>query len=98
MVAIPPTGVTADEVLRELIEVLASVLGEEVVAVMDVSAESSFVRDLEMDSIAIVAFASEVNERFGERVDFIAWLRGQSLRSLQKLTVKDVADFIVQGR
>ncbi len=86
-----------EAVCRQLGEFVAGIIGSDVVEEIGLSAESLFTRDLEMDSIEIVAFAEQVKRRYGDRVDFVAWLSGMELQQMYNLSVGQVADYIVRG-
>jgi acyl carrier protein len=80
-----------DEVIAELIGIVNQVLGPDMAMILEVRADSSFVRDLEMDSIQIVAVAQKLQERYGVQNDLMSWLSKQSLRHLMTMTLADVA-------
>lgn len=77
---------------------ITDIIGEEFVEEMDVSMESSFTKDLEMDSIEIVAFSEKVKSHFGEDIDFTGWLSGLDLDQLIDLKIKDIVDYIDSSR
>jgi acyl carrier protein len=89
-------GETADQelVLPDITTIIEEVIGADAAELIEITEESIFIDDLEMDSIQIVQFAEIVNERYGERVDFVNWLSNTPVTKLLKLTVGDVADFI----
>ena len=88
---------TPEQVFEFLKEAIAEVIGEEAASVIDITPRSQFIKDLEMDSIQIVAFGEKVNERYGASVDFVGWLSNKPIRKLLKLTVGEVAGFIARG-
>jgi acyl carrier protein len=90
--------VTEESVFLELKGFLTEILGEDVVEIVGVDRNSGFLKDLDMDSIQITVFAEKVNVRYGDRVDFMAWLSGKSLRKLLHLTVGQVSAFIAERR
>jgi acyl carrier protein len=98
----PAAGQPADDdeesVFLELKGIITELLGEDVVEIVGVSRDSAFLKDLDMDSIQIVAFAERVGGRYGGRVDFAAWLSGKPLRELLQMTVGQVAAFIAERR
>ena len=65
---------------------------------MDFTLESSFTRDLEMDSIEIVSFSEKVKSHFGAHVDFTGWLSGMDLDQLIHLTLDDIIKYIEKCR
>lgn len=52
---------------------ITEVIGAEFVEEMDITPESSFTRDLEMDSIEIVSFSEKIKAHFGDQIDFTGW-------------------------
>ena len=87
-----PTG--TEDVFEALKEMLTEILGADFVEIVGIQRDSTFTRDLEMDSITIAAFAERVNHRYGDHANLVAWISKQPLRKLIALTVGDVADFI----
>jgi acyl carrier protein len=73
---------------------VVGIIGADVAEFIEISEESAFVGDLEMDSIQIVQFAEIVNEHYGGEVDFVGWLSKKPIRHLVNLTIGDVAAFI----
>jgi acyl carrier protein len=70
------------------------VIGEEFIEEMDITRESSFTRDLEMDSIELVSFSEKVKKYFGQHIDFTGWLSGMDIDQLIGLTVNDIITYI----
>lgn len=81
-------------VIDVVAQLVGEVIGEEYVADIDIGPDTSFSDDLEMESIEFVALAETLQLRFGERVDFVAWLAGLELDDLIAMTVGQVAEFI----
>ena len=82
------------EVVATVAQLVGEVIGEEYVADLDIGPDTSFSDDLEMESIEFVALAEALQLRFGERVDFVAWLAELELDDLIDMTVGRVAAFI----
>jgi acyl carrier protein len=91
----PPTDRASISALIE--QFVREIIGEDTADLLDVNEQSSFVGDLEMDSIQIVHLAERINECYGKQVDFIGWLSAKSIRDLLDLTVDDVATFIEEN-
>jgi acyl carrier protein len=87
-----------ETVFLQLKAMISQVIGADVVEIIGVREDSSFIKDLEMSSIQIVEFAGMVQERYGDRVDFVAWLSKKSVLKLTRLTVGDVVKRIGAGR
>lgn len=88
------TKLNSEEIFAVLKTFITEVIGEEFAEDMDINPESSFTRDLEMDSIEIVSFSEKVKTHFGEKLDFTGWLSGMDLDQLIKLTLGDIINYI----
>ncbi len=89
-----PTKLNSDEIFIVLKKMITDVIGEEFVEEMDISKESSFTKDLEMDSIEIVSFSEKVKNHFGETIDFTGWLSNMDLDEIIQLKIKDIINYI----
>jgi acyl carrier protein len=58
-------GLSENEILEGLAEIVEEVAG---VAVEDVTAEKSFVDDLDIDSLSMVEIAVQAEDRFGVKI------------------------------
>lgn len=96
MDAIAAHKLNSEEIFALLKQFITEVIGEEFVEDMDITKESSFTRDLEMDSIEIVSFSEKVKSHFGEHVDFTGWLSGMDLDQLINLSLGDIIKYIEQ--
>lgn len=85
------------EIFSTLNQFITEIIGEEFVEDMDIKPESSFTRDLEMDSIEIVAFSEKVKAHFGEKIDFTGWLSGMDIDELIALTLNDIIKYIADA-
>ena len=89
------TAPTATEVLADLQGILADIIGEDFLLEDEVTMETSFDQDLQLESIEFVTLAEKLLERYGEQVDFVNWLAGMSLDDIIALTVGQLVDFVV---
>jgi acyl carrier protein len=74
--------------------IIADIVGEDFALEMDIRPDSSFARDLEMDSIEIVTLSEKIKDHFGKDIDFTGWLSGMDIDELIALKVKDVIEYI----
>jgi len=88
------TTQSPDPILDHLATSLREVIGESWADDLAITRETSFNRDLELESIEFVALAEKLQEAYGGRVDFAAWLADQELDKIIQLTVGEVVDFI----
>lgn len=82
------------EIFDLLKQFITEVIGEEFVEDLEIGYDSSFTKDLEMDSIEIVAFSEKVKLHFGAQVDFTGWLSGMDLDQLIALKISDIIAYI----
>ncbi|MEO8751322.1 MAG: acyl carrier protein [Casimicrobiaceae bacterium] len=84
------------EILASVAEMIKEVVGEEWMAEMPITMETSFFHDLEVESIELVALSEKVQARYGATVDFPTWLAGMELDQIIALTVGQLVDQIAQ--
>ncbi len=85
----------ATSVRESVIDILATIVGEDYLEDMKIDNKASFHLDLEMESIEFVTFAEMLVQRYGDRVDFIAWLGEKELDDIIDISVGEVVCFIV---
>lgn len=61
---------------------------------VEITPETRFSDDLELESIEFVALAEAIEAHWGDRVDFTAWLASQSIDQVIGLTVGELVDFV----
>ena len=88
-------GSLHEETLGILAGFLREVIGEDWIEEMDVTVETSFSGDLELESIEFVALAEKLQGHYGDSVDFVGWLSGKEIDEIITLCVGDVVEFIV---
>ncbi|MDQ6481340.1 acyl carrier protein [Dyadobacter sp. LHD-138] len=89
-----PKTLSNDEIFGVLNQFITEVIGEEFVDEMDITPDSSFTKDLEMDSIEIVAFSEKVKIYFGENINFTGWLSNMDLDEIISLKLSDIINYI----
>ena len=80
----PDTATLTEEVLGEVRDVLADVIGED------------YVSELDIESNEFVAMGEVLRERYGDRIDFVEWLTTMELDDIIALTVGELVDHIVE--
>lgn len=75
---------------------ITEVIGEEFAEEMDITPESSFTKDLEMDSIEIVSFSEKIKAHFGDQIDFTGWLSSMDLDELIDLDLSMIINYIYE--
>jgi acyl carrier protein len=87
----------SDMVFKQLSIFVADIIGDGVIEEIGISQKSIFTKDLEMDSIEIVAFAEKVKQKYGHEIDFISWISKMKFQELYNLSVGQVVDYIVNS-
>ena len=87
---------TREEVLATVARLIAEVIGEEWIEDQAITLETSFEKNLELESIEFVALAEKLQERYGKGVDFVGWLSGKELDEIIGLTVGELVEFVVR--
>ena len=77
---------------------ITEVIGEEFVEEMDIDLNSSFTKDLEMDSIEIVSFSEKIKAHYGDQIDFTGWLSNMDLDQLINLNLGMIVNYIDDAR
>ena len=90
------TKLNHEELFDLLKGFITEVIGEEFVEEMDITPESSFTKDLEMDSIEIVSFSEKIKAHFGEQIDFTGWLSSMDLDELINLDLSMIINYIYE--
>jgi len=88
------TKLNGSEIFDLMKQFITEVIGEEFVEEMDITMESSFTKDLEMDSIEIVSFSEKIKIHFGEQIDFTGWLSNMDLDELINLNLGTIVNYI----
>ncbi len=83
-----------EEIFETLNQFITEVIGEEFEEEMDITPASSFTKDLEMDSIEIVAFSEKVKKHFGSNIDFTGWLSNMDLDEIIQLKLDNIINYI----
>ena len=92
----PGTKTTEDEILDEVVGILVEVIGEDFLLEVEVTSDTSFNDDLAVESIEFVALAEKLRERYGERVDFVAFVGEMELEEIVSMTVGRLVTHIHQ--
>lgn len=73
---------------------LGAVIGDPDLVHTEISMNTTFGGDLELESIEFVALASRLRTEFGERVNFVAFLAEKNVDDIVSLTVGDVVRYV----
>ena len=83
-----------EEVLGVVRSIIADVIGDDYVAQIEIDMETSFQDDLDIESIEFVALGEKLTERYGEHVDFAAWLATMDVDEIMGMTVGRLVEHI----
>jgi acyl carrier protein len=86
---------TEEATLDRLRAIIAEVIGEEYVAEIEIERETLFYADLEIESIEFVALGEALQDLYGERIDFPAWIAGMEVDDIIAMTVGQLVDLIL---
>ncbi|HWL88798.1 MAG TPA: hypothetical protein VNO21_23505 [Polyangiaceae bacterium] len=87
---------TEERVLADLGTMIRQVIAEDWAEEVPIEMETSFSRDLELESIEFVALAEQLKSKFGKNVDFAGWLGSMELEQILRLRVGQLVEFIVR--
>ncbi|MEU6540876.1 acyl carrier protein [Streptomyces sp. NPDC047000] len=87
----------ADEesVLADLTGMLLTILDEYGTDDVEIGMETSFNRDLELESIDLVTLSGLLEERYGGQVNFAEFLAGMEFDEIIELTVGRLVEYVV---
>ncbi|MCM3885416.1 phosphopantetheine-binding protein [Frankia sp. R82] len=85
-------------VLAEITEDVRDVIGEEYAFDMDITMDTSFGDDLELESIEFVALADRLRERYGAAVDFVGFLATRDVDQVINMRIGEVVEFVVDSQ
>ena len=88
----------ADTILDDITRMLGEVIGEDYLLEFDVTADTAFSGDLELESIEFVALAGLMKEHYGTGVDFVGFIASMDLHEIIALRVGQVIDHIQSCR
>ena len=83
-----------DAIVGTIGRLVHEVIGEDVEVDLDITADSSFSEDIELESIEFVALAEKLQGDFGREVDFAGWLSTMELDRILTLKVGDLVRYI----
>ena len=88
--------IAREDVLATVEKLILEITGDELMLAGPITMQTSFNRDLELESIEFVALAEKLQEHYG--ADFIAWISTKELDQIIALTVGELVEFIVSCR
>ncbi|CAM2068496.1 Carrier domain-containing protein [Sulfidibacter corallicola] len=89
------TQETTFDIVTRLIR---EVIQEKWIDDVEITRDTVFSEELELDSIELVVLAEKINNRFGDHLNFAKHLSGMELEAIVALTVGDIVEFIESCR
>jgi acyl carrier protein len=83
-----------DQILAEVRAMLTEIIGAEYALSLDIGMDTSFDADLELESIEFVKLSTMLAERYGDQVDFVAFLAAKELDEIIEMTTGEVVIYI----
>ena len=87
-------GASEDVILAYVRRHLGAIIGDPELLHTEITKNTTFGGDLELESIEFVALADRLRTEFGERVNFVAFLAKKQVDDMVALTVGDVVRFV----
>lgn len=91
MGAADPPG---SEFRGEIAILLQEVTGEDAEWLAQIGPTTRLDGDLLMDSVELAALSRTLEDRYGDRVNLLAWVAGLDIDEIIALSVADVADYV----
>jgi acyl carrier protein len=83
-----------EQILTEVRAMLTEIIGVEYAVGLDIGMDTSFDNDLQLESIEFVKLATMLAERYGDQVDFVAFLAAKELDEIIEMTTGEVVTYI----
>jgi acyl carrier protein len=90
----PADTADMEQIVGEIARIVTEVIGDEYLIDTQISGSTTFVGDLELESIEFVSLASRLQDLYGDRVDFVSFVTELEIDQMTDLTVRELADFI----
>ncbi|WP_026413367.1 acyl carrier protein [Actinomadura oligospora] len=86
-----------DTVLDDVTGMLVEIVGEDFLLDVEITGDTTFSEDLALESIEFVALAEMLQKRYGDRVDFAAFIADMDLTEIMTMSVGTLVAYI-EGR
>src|SRR5262245_56594970 len=85
-----------EKVLDDVARLVREVIAEDWAAEIPIGMDTSFSRDLELESIEFVALAERIRAEYGGSVNLAGWVAGMDLEQILALRVGQLVEFIAR--
>jgi acyl carrier protein len=82
------------DVLDEVVLILTEVVGEDFLLDTEITPGTRFSDDLALESIEVVALGELLQERYGERVNFVDFIGDMDIDTITALTVGQLVGYV----
>jgi acyl carrier protein len=86
-----------DEVHQTVVSTIIEVVGQEFYEESEITLESTFSEDVELESTEVMEIAERLMETYEDKIDFVAWFGEMELEDLVDLTLRDLIEFMVRS-
>ena len=93
--SIETTAANEVTVLAQLSEMLRELLEEYGLDDAEITMDTTFHDDLELESVDLVALSGQLREHYGDRVNFATFIAERDLEEIIALTVGELVRYIV---
>ncbi|HEY3712605.1 MAG TPA: phosphopantetheine-binding protein [Amycolatopsis sp.] len=83
--------------LSEMLRVLLEEYGLDVEDTGEITMDTTFHDDLELESVDLVALSGQLREHYGDRVNFAAFIAERDLDEIIALTIGELVRYIVES-
>lgn len=83
-----------DALVNDVIALVRAAINEDWIHDMEMDADTSLNRDLEIESMDFVAIANLMQQQYGDSLDIAGWLSGKDIKQLVNLTIGDLAGHV----
>jgi acyl carrier protein len=90
-------GHTTEQILAEVSEMLGKILDDYGMDAAEVTMDTKFHEDLDLESIDLVTLAGRVQQRYGERVNLAQFLAEKDLDEVIGLRVGELVDYVASS-
>ena len=87
----------ADQVLADITGMLRTLLEEYGFDDAEITRETTFHHDLELESIDLVTLSGQLREHFGDQINFAEFIADLELEQIIELTIGELVDFVVES-
>jgi acyl carrier protein len=90
----PADATARDQIIGEIGRLVTEVIGDDYLLDTEISASTTFLGELELESIDFVSLGARLQDLYREKVDFVTFIAELEIDDLSDLTVGELADYI----